>query len=527
MSDAEAKRRLATILAADAADLDRLVEAGEDEARARLDAAMQALGQRIAAHDGEVLRSAGGALVAAFDSPVEAVRCALATQRAMAEDDHEPGRRLLFRLGIAPQGDADAAARLERRAEAGGIGLSAAVRDQVLGKIDFEAEGAAVAAHAGDWRIAPPAPGHVPAIPIPPRQAAPSGRLHAAATRRVPVLRLSLAVAGVAAAAVLYLALLRPVPLPDEPQQATPVVPAPSGPARTAGPTLPGRPFVPEQMPFVDDADRARLSAEYLTSAPYKALALSRGNASAWYVQGAPSPVLAGEAALDSCRRNAPEPCELYAQGDDLVWERPLPPVPPKPWLPPEAERAPAPFDAARVPLAGPAMRQLLQVEYAPKRGPKAVALARSGTVGIATQRATDADAMRAALEQCGDLTGTACAIVAFGDEFVVPVPATMRATGLFLPEPLRPFGEAEYRRVAEQYLPRGGWKAVALGRDGRLGLSAGRASEQEAIDAALQDCRAAKPPSTGPGGVAAAVLGNVPADCAVHALGIFTVEVK
>jgi hypothetical protein len=526
LSEAEAKRRLATILAANAADFDRLPAGGEQAARARLEAAMQTLAQRVAAHDGEVLRAAAGATVAAFDSPVEAVRCALATQRAMAEDGQEPGRPLL-RLGIAPGGDAGAAARLERQAEAGGICLAAAVREQVQGKIDFEAEGAALAPHAEGWLIAPPAPGQVPAIPIPARTAPPAGDGHAGEGRRLPVLRLSLAVAAAAAAAAVYLALLRTNPLPDEVQQATQVAPAPQGPARTGGPALPGRPFVPEQVPFVDDADRARLRAEYLAAAPHKALALSRGNGSAWYVQGAPSPMLAGEAALESCRRNAPEPCELYALGDDLVWERPLPPVPPKPWLPAEPERASAPFDAARVPLAGPAMRQMLEVEYAPRRGAKAAALARSGTVGIATQRATGADAMRAALEQCGDLTGTACAIVALDDAFVVPVPETVRATGLFLPEPLRPFGEAEYRRLAEQYLPRGGWKAVALGRDGRMGLSAGRASEQEAIDAALADCRAAKPPSSGPGGVAAAVLGNTPPDCAVYALGIFTVEAK
>jgi hypothetical protein len=59
------------------------------------------------------------------------------------------------------------------------------------------------------------------------------------------------------------------------------------------------------------------------------------------------------------------------------------------------------------------------------------------------------------------------------------------------------------------------------------MGLSHGKAAEQDAIDAALADCRAVKPPSTGPGGVAAAVLGTTQADCAIYALGIFTVEAK
>ncbi len=526
MSETEDKRRLLTILAADMAAGD-----GED-ATMRLDAAKEALAQRIAAHDGEVRRTEGGAMIAAFDSPVEAVRCALATQRAIAEDDPGPSQRLTFRLGIELNGDSGAAGGLEALAEDGEICLSAAVREQILGKIDLEAEGAAVtefpAAEGGapgHWRIAPPVPGRVPAIPIPAaKPETPPEPEPYIDERQFPLLRLSLMVAAAAVAAAVYLVFLRASPLPEEPL-ATPVVAPP--PSRVVGPTLPGRLFVPEQMPFVDAADRARLRAEYMTASPYKALTISRGNASFWYVHGSPNPGAAEEAALESCRRNAPEPCELYASGADVVWERPLPPVPPAPWLPAVGDRVETPFDSALVPLAGPAMRQALQSEYAPRRPAKALALARSGTVGFVTSRPTAEDAARAALEYCGDLTGTACAVIALDDAFVVPIPATMRVTGLFRPEPLPPFSDQDYKRLAEQYLTRGGWKAVALGKDGRMGLSAGIASEREAIDAALADCRAAKPPSTGPGGVAAAVLGTSQPDCAVYALGIFTVEAK
>lgn len=531
MTETDDKPRLLTILAADMTPGD-----GED-APARLDAAKESLAQRIAAHDGEVLRAEGGAVVAAFDSPVEAVRCALATQRAAAEDDPGPGQRMVLRLGIELEvGSGGAANGLAAMAEAGGVCLSAAVREQILGKLDPEAEGAAMTEFPageggtpGHWRIAPPAPMPVPEIPIPVSQSAPRPEAEpelesTADSRPFPLMRLSLAIAAAAVAAAVYLVLLRPGPLPVEPLT-TPVAPPP--PSRVVGPTLPGRTFSPEQVPFVDAADRARLRAEYLTALPYKALAISRGNASFWYVHSAQTPGAADEAALESCRRNAPEPCELYASGADMVWDRPLPPVPPAPWLPADADRVVTPFDPALVPLAGPAMRQALQAEYVSRRPSKAVALARSGTVGYVTSRPTADDAVRAALEYCGDLTGTACAVIALNDSFMVPIPATMRVTGFFRPEPLPPFSAQDYKRLAEQYLMRGGWKAVSLGNDGRMGLSAGLASEQEAIDAAMADCRAAKPPSTGPGGVAAAVLGASQPECIVFALGIFTVESK
>jgi len=529
LSEPDVKRWLLTIIVAGAAE-----PAGED-AKLRLAAAMESLSQRIAAHDGEMLPGAGNASAAAFDSPVEAVRCALATQRAMVDDDSGPGDGLRFRIGIDLDGGiaAGAAAGLAALAEPGGICLSGAVREQIAGKIDLDAEGATAAPIAGaqgdassHWRIAPPAPGAVPAIPIPaPAPAPPPASDGYVEERPFPLLRLSLMIAAVAVSVTVYLVFLRTSPLPEEPQ-ATPVAP-PTAPGRLAGPTLPGRPFVPEQVPFVDAADRARLRAEYLTAAPSKALAISRGNASAWYVYGLPNAEIASQAALDACRRNAPEPCEIYALGSELVWERPLPPVPPAPWLPPETLRVETQFDAARVPLAGPAMRQTLEADYAPRRPYKALALARSGTVGYVTRRPTPEDAVRAALEHCGDLTGTACAVIALDDRFVVTIPETMRVTGLFRPEPVPPFAENEYKRLAEQYLTGGEWKAVALGRDGRMGLSAGKASEQEAIDAALAECRTAKPPSTGPGGVAAAVLGTTQPECAIYAIGIFIVEIK
>jgi adenylate cyclase len=87
--------------------------------------------------------------LAEFASVVDAVRCAVETQKQIAERNADlPGnRRMLFRIGvnlgdIIDEGDriygegVNIAARLESLAEAGGICLSGTAFDQVQGKLD-------------------------------------------------------------------------------------------------------------------------------------------------------------------------------------------------------------------------------------------------------------------------------------------------------------------------------------------------------------------------------------------------------
>ena len=80
------ERRLAAILAGDVAGYSRLM--GEDEAGtlARLKALRRELiDPEIAEHKGRVVKSTGDGLLVEFPSVVEAVACAVAVQRAMAE----------------------------------------------------------------------------------------------------------------------------------------------------------------------------------------------------------------------------------------------------------------------------------------------------------------------------------------------------------------------------------------------------------------------------------------------------------
>lgn len=98
---------------------------------------------------GRVIKTMGDGFLAEFQSPVEAVRTAMAIQDAMAARDLErpEQERLRFRIGahvgdvVAVDddilGDAvNVAARLEAISPVGGICLSRAARDQVRGRID-------------------------------------------------------------------------------------------------------------------------------------------------------------------------------------------------------------------------------------------------------------------------------------------------------------------------------------------------------------------------------------------------------
>lgn len=105
----------------------------------------------IETHQGKIANTAGDAVIAWFESPVEALRAAIQFQQAHKayNDKVPPDERLFLRVGInigdvsvQPNGDVlghgvNMAARLEALAEPGGICLSQNVMDQVDGKVEF------------------------------------------------------------------------------------------------------------------------------------------------------------------------------------------------------------------------------------------------------------------------------------------------------------------------------------------------------------------------------------------------------
>ena len=147
-------RKLAAILAADVVGYSRLV--GDDEAGtiARLKALRkECIEPLVAEYHGRVVKLMGDGALVEFASAVDAVECAVAIQKGVAEREAaESGdRRIAFRIGInigdiiVEDGDilgdgVNVAARLEGLAEPGGICIARNVHDQVKAKLDLAFE---------------------------------------------------------------------------------------------------------------------------------------------------------------------------------------------------------------------------------------------------------------------------------------------------------------------------------------------------------------------------------------------------
>src|ERR1700680_3236010 len=106
---------------------------------------------KIAEHRGRIVKTTGDGALVEFASAVEAVRCALEIQRAMAgrNADVPDNRRIEFRVGInvgdviIDEGDiygdgVNIAARVEALASPGAICLSENAYQQIKGKLALE-----------------------------------------------------------------------------------------------------------------------------------------------------------------------------------------------------------------------------------------------------------------------------------------------------------------------------------------------------------------------------------------------------
>jgi TolB-like protein len=144
------ERRLAAIFAGDIAGYSRLMGADEEGTLRQLKAHRKDLvDPKISEHRGRIVKTTGDGMLVEFGSVVDAVRCAVDIQRAMAERnaDVPADQRIEFRVGvnvgdIIIEGDdifgdgVNIAARLEGIAEPGGIYISDDTLRQIRGKID-------------------------------------------------------------------------------------------------------------------------------------------------------------------------------------------------------------------------------------------------------------------------------------------------------------------------------------------------------------------------------------------------------
>ncbi len=143
------ERQLAAILYADVAGYSRLTGLDEEETHRKLDAGLNLLTDVIAAHGGRKLHEAGDAILAEFKSVTAAVTAALGFQREMSEQNAAVAEeeRFQFRVGVHLgevihdrddiYGDGvNLAARIQELAEPGGVCVSGAVYEQIVGKTD-------------------------------------------------------------------------------------------------------------------------------------------------------------------------------------------------------------------------------------------------------------------------------------------------------------------------------------------------------------------------------------------------------
>jgi adenylate cyclase len=140
----EVKRRLAAIFAADVEGYSRLMGADEVATLDALTARREILDRLIATHGGRIANTAGDSVLAEFVSAVDAVRCAIEAQDALAKANSTlpETRRINFRIGVhvgdvmVRAGDlfgdgVNIAARLQTLARAGGLCVSGVTYDQV------------------------------------------------------------------------------------------------------------------------------------------------------------------------------------------------------------------------------------------------------------------------------------------------------------------------------------------------------------------------------------------------------------
>src|SRR5580704_7624319 len=453
------KRKIAAIFAADIAGYSRLVAEDEEETLRRLASYRSVTDDFIAKAGGRIFNTAGDAVLAEFPSAVEAVRCAIDIQESLRTRNmaYMASRQMSFRIG-----------------------------EQQVKNIPNPV-------HAYKFEMRPD-DGRFVAAPVKKPAKTTSWILPAAIVAPIAV---------IAIATAAYLIGERHNGPPPSPPTASPAVSAaatqPSAPpSGSVPPNAQPKPIsrqaealVPETVPFIAERSRATIRNEYLPAADHKALAISSGPIG--FTSGQADDETAKTVALDICQKRADalplqRKCEIYALGNSIVYAGGRPPMPPTPWVrhDPATTR---PLVANDIPLLRPAGKAAVEKTYLPGRAPKALALGPVGGFHFVSNQDSADEAVRRVLELCGNNAGVPCLVLAVNDDFVVPIPLTMKVVGFFQPASAAAIAPELRDDVTRRLANGSGWTAVATGAAGRVGAMVGAASEQDAIAGAMADC--------------------------------------
>jgi adenylate cyclase len=552
MNEPTLVRRLTTIVSIDVVGFSTMSARNEEHALDLLGARLATAEAIVKHHRGRVFKLTGDGLLAEFVSPVEAVRAALETQEAMrsanatADQDNQLVLRIGINLGdVVESGDdlmgdaVNVAVRLESIAPHGGICVSAAIYEQIVGKLTLGAE------DMGEQHVKNiPRPIHAyrltsegatPVVAVTPAAAKRPSRLvmgagavailaivaiggawllHEKSEPAVPVARTAAAPAASPAPA--------PAPVAAAPAvSAVPAAPPASDPNEMPAPTLDPaatgpRMYDAADVPFVPDFRRRALE-NYAQADGSKAMAINVRGFFSVATRRVDDPT-ARRIALEECsklvHREVPivrpiDRCMTYAVGNNVVWTYRTPPLPPPPYVPAARPSPAIAFDPATVPLlTGETARKNLADHYATSDRKRALVLGRDHFDWWSPSE-TEADAIKRNLQVCGHLTGRPCVVYAVEDQVLVRTPQLHKAINIFTPQAVTNL-DSRQQEALDRYLVANDWRAIALARNGRLGIVSGRASESAAASDAVSECARA-------GGT----------ECAVLAIGPFVVAPK
>ena len=272
-------------------------------------------------------------------------------------------------------------------------------------------------------------------------------------------------------------------------------------PQMTSTPAPAARTFNASDVPLVSDDVRADM-ASYSTEPDFKAVAIS---ADGWGMAiGAANLEAAQREALERCkaRTKTITGCRIYAVGADVIWPRDSLAVPRAADL--RSEPLDVHFAAAAMTTFDDARRRQLE-DYAKSAEHKALAVSKRGNALWRTATSSRADAVRTAVERCGDVYQVACLLVSVDGMMTVQIPKSRRVEGIFMITTEADMTEPEKRQVGLVYQAKE-WRALARGKSRTWYPVADAPSESAAIEAALALCRKSE------------------SDCKLYAIGNFRV---